>query len=192
MAPISNRMTLRPLLILVILITLGIILAAFLSARRFESPATVIVTPLQQESVLSMDGIRMITTRDGATAWNLTAESGNYLDDHNKAVFRAISVVFYTEDGHHVNLSADKGIYRSTSNDLEVFGHVVVKNNLYRIETEQLLYKHNNRILKTNKHVDIRGETTQFAADSMAYHLGTQLISLTGNMSGTIRENILL
>lgn len=192
MAPTSNRMKLRPLLILVILITLGIILAAFLSARRFEAPATAIVTPLQQEAVLSMDGIQMTTTRDGATAWNLTAESGNYLDNHNKAVFNTISVIFYTEDGNQINLSADKGIYRSTSNDLEVFGHVVVKNNQYRIETEQLLYKHKHRILKTNKHVDIRSETTRFAADSMAYYLGTQLISLTGSISGTIRENILL
>jgi LPS export ABC transporter protein LptC len=188
----SRQTKVRPILVLVIIITLGVILSVFLSARRFQAPQTPVVNEVQQEASLSMGEIRMASTRDGAKAWDLTAESGYYLDNRQQAIFNNISVFFYLKEGGQVTLTADKGIYQSESNDLELTGHVVVKNDQYRMESTQLQYEHKLRILVSNTPVSVKGQTIDLAAESMAYYLETSKITLKGNISGTIRDNIIL
>jgi len=182
----------RPILVLVITIIMGVILSVFLSARRFETPQESAVNEVPQEASLSMEGIRMASTRDGTKAWNLTAESGHYIDNRQQAIFTKISVFFYQKEGGVVTLTADKGVYQSASNDLELSGHVVVKTDQYRMESTQLQYEHKLRVLITNTPVSIEGQTVNLTAESMAYSLETSEITIKGNISGTISDNTIL
>lgn len=188
----NRQKKVRPILILVIVITLGVILSVFLSARRFQIPPPPTVSEVQQEASLSMEGVRMSATRDGMKAYELTAESGNYFDNRQQAVFNSIMVVFFQKDGGKVTLTADRGLYQSASNDLELSGHVVVKNDQYRMESRQLQYDHKLRILISKTPVSVQGRTIELAAESMAYHLETGIIAVDGNISGTISDNIIL
>jgi LPS export ABC transporter protein LptC len=189
----NRQKKVRPILILVMFITLGIILSVFLSARRFQSPPAPTVSEVQQEEAsLSMQGVLVASTRDGLKAWDLTAESGNYFDNRQQAVFNNISVIFYQKQGGEVTLTADKGIYQSVSNDLELSGHVVVKNDQYRMESTHVQYDHKHGKLISNKSVSVSGQTIDFVAESMAYYLKTSEITFGGNISGTISDNIKL
>lgn len=184
----------QPILILVIFITLGILTVVFFSAVRTRStpPRVDTIPATDQEATLSIAGVSMVTTRDGKTAWNLSAKTGNYLDQHKKAVFGAISAVFFTSEGRQVFLSADEGTYNSASNDLEVSGHVVIKNDQYQMETALLMYDHSHQLFSSEASVSVKSDSAGITADSMAYDLRTEKITLNGNVSGTIIDNIVL
>jgi len=189
----NKQKKVRPILILVIFITLGVILSVFLSARRFQAPEITALNEVQQEEAsLSMQEVRVASTRDGMKAWDLTAESGNYFDNRQQAIFNNISVIFYQKQGGEVTLTANKGIYQSVSNDLELSGHVVIKNDQYRMESTQLKYDHKQGMLISNQPVSVKGQTIDFVAESMAYYLKTSEITFGGNISGTISDNIKL
>lgn len=180
-----------PLLSLVCVVTIGLIIFVYITARDTprESP---VVSEMQQEASLSMEGIRMASTRDGVKAWSLTAESGYYFDNRQQAVFNNITVLFHQKEGGEVILTADKGLYRSASNDLELSGHVVIKNDQYQIESSQFQYEHKPGILKSNFPVSVIGQSVTLKADTVAYFLESGEIKLNGNISGTIIDNILL
>jgi LPS export ABC transporter protein LptC len=189
----NRKKKVRPILILVIFITLGVILSVFLSAHRFQtSPLPTVNEARQEEASLSMKGVQVASTRDGMKAWNLTAESGNYFDNRQQAIFNNISVIFYQKQGGEVTLTADKGIYQSVSNDLELSGHVVVKNDQYRMESSQVQYDHKRGMLISNRSVSVTGQTIDLVAESMAYYLKTSEIKFGGNISGIISDNIKL
>jgi LPS export ABC transporter protein LptC len=188
----NRQQRVKPILIWMIFITLGVILSVFLSSRRFHDPQTAVLSEIQQEASLSMEGIRMVSTREGARAWELTAETGHYLDNRQQAVFKKISVFFYQKEGEPLTLTADNGIYQSESNDLELSGHVVVKNDQYQMESTQLQYEHKLRILESNTPVSVKGKAVDLAAESMTYFLETDKITLEGKITGTISDNIIL
>jgi LPS export ABC transporter protein LptC len=182
----------EPLLILVMVIVLGIILTIFWSSHRSQGPTVEESAPEQEEATLSINGIRMTAVREGHTAWYLTADHGIYLDNNSKAIFNGITATFITDKGNPVVLTADRATYFSNSNDLEVSGHVVIKNDQYQLETEHLSYDHSHRVLTSNTRVLVKSEGGVVAADAMAYDLRTDQITLKGNIAGTLSEHTVL
>jgi LPS export ABC transporter protein LptC len=182
----------KPILYLVILISIGILLTVFISDRQFKTPQKTVMRAIEEEASLSMEGIRMTSTREGIKSWDLNASSGNYLDDHQIAVFNHITVNFYQHKDGMVILCADKGIYQSTSNDLEVSGQVVIENDQYRMKTDRVQYDHHREMLQANEPVNVTGKAINLSSRSMEYHLGDHRIILQGNVTGIISENIKL
>jgi LPS export ABC transporter protein LptC len=182
----------EPLLILVMVIAVGIILAIFWSSHRSTDLPVADSSVEREEATLSIDGIRMTAMREGQTAWFLTAEHGLYFDNNSKAIFTGISATFLTDDGSQVHLTADQATYFSSSNDLEVSGHVVIENDQYQLITTQLAYDHEHRVLTSHTRVHVKGNGAELAADGMAYDLRTRIISLKGNIAGALSDHLVL
>ena len=87
-------------------------------------------------------------------------------------------------------MSADSGAWHTESNDLDVTGHIMIKNKKYVLQTEKLKYIHERRILTTLTPVTITGEVLKTTADKMIYNLDKGLIYLDGNVTGMIGEDI--
>ena len=73
---------------------------------------------------------------------------------------------------------------------MEITGNVVVKNESYRIKTENLTYDHKKRIVFTKVPVRIISDSFNFLADFMFFDLNTNKALLEGNVKGTFSENI--
>lgn len=174
------------LLILMMVIVVGIALAILWSSHRSKGLPVAKISKKQEQASLSINGIRMTAVRGAQTAWYLTARHGIYLDNNSKAILHGISVTFITDKGDRVLLTADRATYYSSSNDLEVSGHVVVKNGQYQMVTAQLAYHHKRRTLTTNTRVTVKGDGAQMAADKMTYNLQTNIITFEGDIAGAL------
>ena len=86
-------------------------------------------------------------------------------------------LTFYLKDKSQVYLTANKGILKTDSNDMEILGNVVVKNSTYRLKTENLLYRHNQRIIFSTVPVKVSGAAFNLVADSMFLNLNTTMKS---------------
>jgi len=188
----NNHKKIKLFLLSVILITLGVILSIFVGHRRAYDKKNYLVSDVQSKANISIGKVHQTATRNGIKEWNLDAASVDYIDKSNQAIFQDLSVTFYLKDKTKVYLTANQGILKTDSNDIEVLGNVVVKNEYYSLKTEKLHYKHNSRIIFSKVPVKISGNSFDFIADSMSLNLITNKTLLEGRVKGTLNEKITL
>jgi LPS export ABC transporter protein LptC len=185
-----NHKKLKLILLLVILVGLGVTLVVFTSHRRILGKDKNIVSNIKNNANISIGNAHQTATRNGIKEWNLDAASVNYMVKKNQAIFQDLSITFYLKNKTEVYLTANKGILKIDSNDMEVFGNVVVKNSTYRLKTENLFYRHNQRIILSKVPVQVFGNAFNLVADSMSLNLNTNKLMFEGKVQGTLHEII--
>jgi LPS export ABC transporter protein LptC len=88
-----------------------------------------------------------------------------------------------------VYLNAEQGILNTETNDIEFSGDVVIRNEDYRLTTEQLNYVHGRRFIYTDVPVNISGRDAELSADSATFDLEANKIVLTGHVASVISRN---
>ncbi len=176
----------------VIVIILCVVLAVFVGYRRILNKHEGLISSIQSKANISIGRVHQTATRNGITEWSLDARSAHYIDAKKQAVLQDLSVTFFLKDGKKIYLTANQGNLKTDSNDIEVTGNVVVKNESYRLKTEKLHYEHGGRIIFSKVPVEIIGDSFNIAADSMSFDLNTSKTLLEGKVEGTFSENVTL
>jgi lipopolysaccharide export system protein LptA len=85
-----------------------------------------------------------------------------------------------------VYLTAQNGTVRTDSHDMEARNDVVVYNDLYRLETEQMNYAQASRRITSDTPVKITGQAGEITADALAMDLNTNRLVMRGHVRGTL------
>jgi LPS export ABC transporter protein LptC len=187
-----NHKKLKLILLSVIFVGLGVTLAVFISHRRMLGKEKTIVSDIRKNANISIGKAHQTATRNGIKEWNLDAASVNYMVKKNQAIFQDLSITFYLKNKTQVYLTANKGILKIDSNDMEILGNVVIKNSTYRLKTENLFYRHNQRIIFSKVPVKVSGAAFNLVANSMSLNLNTNKTMFEGKVQGTLHEVIRL
>lgn len=183
---------LKRFLFAVILLTFGAVLTVFFGYRNSSNKQETVISPIQSKANIAIGTVRETATRDGIKEWSLDAGAVHFEDEKKQAVFQDLSVTFFLKDGKQVYLTAKNGILKTDSNDIEVSGNVVVKNDEYRLSTENLNYDHGRRVFFSKVPVKIVGDSLTLAADSMSLDLNSNNTLLKGHVKGSFSENFKL
>lgn len=188
----AERLKIKLFLTSIIIISSGIIIAVFLEYHDIMDKTAGLKSTIQNAAKMSLGKVHHTATRDGVIEWSLDASSVRLLDKKKQLILNDISIIFYMKAGKEAYLTAAKGFLYTDSNDIEVFGDILVKNNDYVLKTEKLNYEHNRRILFSNVPVEISSDSKQLTADSFFFDLNTKKTGLEGNVRGVFIENIKL
>ncbi len=183
---------LKLFLLSIIVITLCLITASFIGYRRILNKIENPILSFQNQASLSINRVHQTSIRNGIKEWSLDASSAQYMNSEKQAIFKDLSVTFFLKDESEVYLTADHGILKIDSNDIETSGNVVVTNGNYKLKTENLYYENKNRKIYTKVPVQITGNSFYFIADSMIFDLKTKQTLLEGKVEGTFRKNVAL
>jgi len=175
-----------------ILVVAGILAALFVHYRRAMDQVDISFTPEKGEATLSLKRLRQTATKDGVKEWSLEAGSAQFSNSRKTALLKDVSVTFYPREGGAVLMTADRGILKIDSNDIEASGNVVVKRNDYRLRTEDLQYDHRRSMIYARKPVRISAGAMELTADSMSFDLNSRRAEFKGHVRGTIREKLSL
>lgn len=192
MKTMNNQKKLKFFLISIIFITFGIVSTIFVGYRHISDKEDNLVSNIRSKASISIGKAHQTATRNGITEWSLDAASVDYINDKNQAVFHDLSVKFFLKDNTTVYLKADRGILNTHSNNMKIFGNVVVENGTYRLTCDNLYYKHIGRIIYSDTSVNITGDLFNLIADSMSLDLNTNRSIFEGKVAGTLRERITL
>jgi len=176
------------LLISVIVITLCTVLSIFAGYRRILNKSETMKSSIQDGTTMAMQTIFQTAVKDGVTEWSLNAVSANYLESENRAVFKEPSVTFFLEDNSKAFLSAQSGIIKTDSRDIDVSGNVILKNQGYLLKTNKLKYMHDQKKFLTETHVEIFRNDFDLSADSASFDLHSKKIIFKGNVKGSFSE----
>ena len=188
----KNLRKIKIILLATILITLGAIIAIYISFRSDKKVGQHVEKAAEPDATLSIDKIQQTATRDGKKEWSLEASSGHYIDKNSQLVLVDVKVTFFLKDESELFLTADNGILKTNSSDIDVSGNVVLENKEYRLLTDKLSYVHRKRIVFSKTPVQISGETTQVVADSLKFDLDAKKLTLDGGVATTINEDVTL
>ncbi len=188
----TKNKRLKIFLVAIILLSLGAISAVFMGYRLILNKESKFISPLYSKANVSISKVYQTATRDGIKEWSLEAKSAYYIDATKQANLQDVVVTFFLKDGGKVYLTADQGILKTDSNDIEVTGDVVVRNETYRLRTKKLNYEHTKRIIFSKVPVEIVGDSLNLAADSMSFDLNTNRVLFEGRIEGSFSETITL
>ena len=179
-------------LISLIFLTFGVIVIVFLQYRHVLEKNDTLVSIVQNKANISIGKAHQTATRNGRKEWSLDAASADYMAKNNQAIFKDLSVTFYLKDETKVYITANQGILETDSNDMEIYGNVVVKNKDYKLRCENLYYKHSEGIILSKVPVNITGDSFELVADSMSLNLNTNKALFEGKVKGTFSEQFTL
>ncbi len=188
----KNPKLIKAILLATIIIALGTVIAIYIGHRQDSRAVERISESAEPDATLSIDKIYQTATRDGKKEWSLEASSGHYMGETRQLILKDVKVTFFLKDKNEINLSADQGILNTDTNDMEVSGHVVLKNNKYNLLTEKLSYVHDQRVLYSKAPVTISGNTAHLAAESLRFDLDSKKLTLEGGVATAIDEDFSL
>jgi len=183
---------LKIVLFLVVIIIIGAVMAVFMEYRSVLDNPEKLISKIPDGANISLGKIHHTATREGRTEWSLDANSANYINEKKQVILHELSLTFFLEDDREIFLTADQGILRTDTNDIQVTGNVVVEDPNFLLKTENLHYEHNNRKIYSKVRVRIERNSSHITADSMSLDLNTNKTLLQGKVEGTFGENFTL
>lgn len=183
---------LKIFLLTTIFVTLGGVIGIYIGFKQDAEIAGSVPQSVEPDATLSIGKIHQTATRNGNKEWSLEADSAHYIEKSNQMLLKDLKVVFFLKDNSEINLKADQGILKIDSNDMEVSGNVVLKNQEYNLVIEKLTYTHNRRILYSNVPATITSASMHLVADSIALDLNSKKLTLEGSVETTIDQDFAL
>ncbi len=166
------------------------LMAYFLPSQKSIPLHVAAIKPMNKEATISFSGVRHTAYQKGIKEWLLKADTVDYINENKKAHFHLLKISFFQKKGTPITVTADKGVWQTNSNDLEVTGNVVIKNKPYEMLTEKLRYHHSTKKFIADTPVRITGNSLNLSSKTMIYDLNTNQIYLDDQVEGTIAKNI--
>ena len=188
----THRKKLNILFISIILLVFGIILTVFFKYRNGIEISDRTGAVIPDKANISIGRAHQTATRNGIKEWSLDAASADYMTEKNQAVFKDLSLTFFLKDRTKVYVTADRGLLKTDSDDIEISNNVVVKYTQYKLRCDNLYYEHKKQIIFSNVPVNITGDSFQLVADAMSLNLNTNRTLFEGKVKGTFRGGISL
>ena len=164
----------------------GIVAMVYFGYRQLSPLTPATVFPKAGLEELVVEGIHQTATREGRTEWSLDAGTAQYRLSEKKILLTDLFVTFFTRNDQKVYLTARHGSVMTDSHDMEAYGGVVVYNDAYHLETEQMKYSHGLRMITSDAPVKITGPTGDLMGDSLELDLNNNRLVLRGHVRGTL------
>jgi LPS export ABC transporter protein LptC len=145
---------------------------------------------LPEGANVSIGKFRQTSSRDGKDEWELHATAAHYMDKDKKAILEDISMTFFLENDQQVLLTAERGMFKTDTQNVQVSGGVVLTSNDVTLRTDRLEYRHDRRWLWTDAPVTIQGESFQLQAQRMHLDMNTSQTVFEGNVQGSFNEDL--
>ena len=183
---------LRWVLLAIMIMALVIVLWVFWDSRNMHQNSVDNSVSAPEKSGLTIGKVQHTATRNGVTEWSLEADSAEYVNENRQAILHGLLVTFFLKNNEKALLSADKGVLETDTFDIKVSGNVVMKNEGYRIETQELSYFHGKKTIYSNSPIKIAGNSFSLTADKLNLDLNTNKTTLKGHVRGNFDENFQL
>jgi LPS export ABC transporter protein LptC len=179
---------LKRLLIGVLIVTLGVLAALFVGYRRLLHSPSAVVTAIDSRADMTLQKVVQTAVRDGIKEWHLEAAAAELMESEKKLILEKPAVEFFLEDGNSAFLTADHGVLRIDTQDIDVSGNVHVTRGNFKLETSRLLYEHDTRKLSSKEPVHIVGQGFSLDSQSMVIDLKSKRSLFNGGVEGWLRD----
>jgi len=168
------------------------IIVIFIKYRNIIDEPEKIMEKLTSGVNISVNNLHQVVTRDGEKEWVLEADSADFSAKKKELTLKNLFVTFHLENQKEMYLTANHGIMDTETNNIEVFGDVVIRNESFTLLTTKMYYDHQKQFMFTKKPVSISDGESDLKADTMRFDLNTDKIFFEGKVTGAFIGDITL
>ncbi len=158
------------------------VIFVFILFKSGENSKEKILQQIAGNADISLNKIHHIATREGKKEWILDSESVRFNASNQKAELEKISMTFFLQNKDVAQLIADRGILYQNTNNIELFGNIIINKDEYNIKTERLVYEHENKSVIINSLVEISNGNFFLKANSMALDINKGIVEFEGGI----------
>jgi LPS export ABC transporter protein LptC len=186
----DRRSLLKWILTAIAALALVVLIAVFIQFRRQQNEIVVPLPDAVTRSLMRLVRLHQTATKDGQVQWELDADAAELETGSGRMILTSPVVVFHTDGGETVHLTATEGVLDTRTNDMEASGNVQLRDDRYTLETEALIYLHDARRLRSDVPVYIHGAVFNLRADAMEYDLDANQAQFEGHVEGHLYEDL--
>lgn len=179
----NNPEKIKFFLYLVIALIFIVLAAVFINYRYFSDNDAYLDSSGERPTI-SLDTVYHLATKEGVKQWSLKASVVNYYQSKNEAVFKELSVRLFSDKNDETTLTGLTGRLDTEKNDIVVSGNVVAVNGDYILNSEELHFNNEKRIVSSLVPVKIMTGDSWITADTMEANLNTGITILKGKVEG--------
>jgi LPS export ABC transporter protein LptC len=181
-----TRSKIKLLAIVVGLSAIAAVAVVFYRFKGLNDSPFMVLPEAATNTILASTRVRHTATQNGKIQWELEADSAQMKSESQDVILQSPDVVFFSDDGGKIELTAAHGILNTKTNNLMVEGAVRLFNQQFAMHTEKLVYRHAKRILVSEGAIKILGSAVQLQANAMTYNIETNQAHFTGQVEGNI------
>ncbi len=179
----------RTILFCLIGLMLGGLALGLVRFRDLKKNPEAVLALLPENSDVRLNNIHHVATRDGVREWTLDAESVRYKKSENISVFKDVIVTFFLKNGEAVQVTGNDAVLLTDTKNMEISGDVVVRNGSNQMETQRLLYDHDNRSIFTDTPIIVRADGIRLTGNNMVFSLANEQVTVWGDVDAVF-ENV--
>jgi LPS export ABC transporter protein LptC len=120
------------------------------------------------DAKMRLEKILFVEDKHGKKTWELEATSIQQYEEKNLLVLKDIRLTVYTEGGRTFVVSGKTGKINQDTKDMELEGDVrLTSNDGYRLKTESVAYRHEERKVFSSDTVEIEGDQIRLVGKGM-------------------------
>ena len=117
---------------------------------------------------MQLEKIRFVEDKHGRKTWELEAKTIQQFQEKSIMILEDVKVTFYSKEGRTFTVSGNQGKYYQDSKDIELVGDVVlISSDGYRLKTNSVSYRDEEKKVSTSDPVEIEGELVRLIGKGM-------------------------
>ena len=142
-----------------------------------------------EDAKMVLESIHFVEDKKGKKTWELEAKSIQQQREDNLMVLEDVKVTVYTEEGRSFIISGKQGKVSLDSKDMDLEGDVVVSSSDgYRLRTQSVAYRHQEKTAGTSDPVEIDGEQIHVAGTGMVVNMEDRTFKILGQVKTRLKR----
>lgn len=171
-----------------IILILGVIFFYLAKSSLTRIEETVINTIIPEDG-LKLENIHYVQDDpDEGIKWILDAGEVIYSQDREKISFKDFSLKLTMDKDSHMEFNGERGYYNKTLSEIEIWGDLDGETSEgYRIITTHLLYRENEKALRTDERVKLIGPFFTVTGSGLHFSFENKCLKILNDIKTTIR-----
>ena len=141
-----------------------------------------------EDAKMVLEKIHFVEDKKGKKTWELEAKSIQQQRENNLMMLEDVKVTVYTEEGRSFVISGRQGKVSLDSKDMDLQGDVVVSSSDgYRLRTQSVAYRHQEKKAGTSDPVEIEGDQIHVTGKGMVVNMEERTFKILGQVKTRLK-----
>jgi LPS export ABC transporter protein LptC len=140
------------------------------------------------DAKMFLEKVHFVEDKQGRKTWELEAKSIQQNREENLMTAEDIKVTVYGDEGRTFTISGKEGRIHLDSKDMELVGDVLVTSSEgYRLKTDSVSYRHQEKRVGTADPVEIQGEQINLKGKGMSVDIEARTFKILDQVKTRLR-----
>ena len=170
-----------------LIILAGIIFIAVYYRMAPKKVKKTILPAIARQLEFELNDAHYTHSKSGRKRWELTAAKAQRNRGSDDIILTVIHVILFATDGSQTVISADRGSYNTSNNNVSLSGHIRIKNATDTLTTEKLTYLDQEEKIIINKPVTISRTNSTITAERASMEVPESRFHFSGKVAAHIK-----